>query len=241
MNRLRNPRFLFTAVLGAAAALAAVLIGASQIGARGAETPAATAADTPAGAAPATHAPSLFAGIEQQGSALGSAKAPVTLVEYADLQCPYCAAWARDTLPRLVDVYVKTGKLRIVFQGMTFVGPDSDKALRTAIAAGEKNHFWDVVHGLYLNQGSENAGWVSDELVEEIAADAGLDGALLDRRWDKAVAAGVERMSRAAQSAGVRSTPSFRVGATGGPLEPVQVSSLAPEGIIPAIDAVLAA
>ena len=48
-----------------------------------------------------------------------------------------------------------------------------------------RTSFWDVVHGLYLNQGAENAGWVTDDARREIAADAGLDGALLDRRWDK--------------------------------------------------------
>ena len=94
----------------------------------------------------------------------------MTLVEYADLQCPYCAQWALDALPTLVEDYVKPGKLRIVFRGLAFIGPDSDKALRTAIAAGENDHLWDVVHGLYVHQGAENAGWVTDGLVTEIAA-----------------------------------------------------------------------
>ena len=71
----------------------------------------------------------------------------------------------------------QSGKLRIVFNGLAFIGPDSDKALRTAIAAGQENHLWDVVHGLYARQGDENAGWVTDELVGEIAAGVpGLDG-----------------------------------------------------------------
>ena len=241
MNRLRDPRFRFTIVLAAAAAMAAVLIGASQIGAGDKETPAASAiANAPAKTASARPASSLFAGIEQQGAALGSAKAPVTLVEYADLQCPYCAQWARDTMPTLVEDYVKAGKLRIVFRGLTFIGPDSDKALRTAIAAGQQNRLWDVVHGLYLNQGAENAGWVTDELAGKIAADAGLDGALLERRSDDAVTSGIESMAQAAQANGVSSTPAFQVGPTGGTLEPVQVSSLGPEGIVPAIESVLA-
>jgi protein-disulfide isomerase len=241
MNRLRNPRFRFTVVLGTAAALAALLIGASQLGARDAETTAVpVGADAPVKAAPARPAPSLFAGIEQRGAALGSARAPVTLVEYADLQCPYCAQWARDTMPTLVEEYVRAGKLRVVFRGLTFIGPDSDRALRTAIAAGAENHLWDVVHGLYLNQGGENTGWVTDELAGEIAARAGLDDALLERRWDDVVASAIERMAEAAQAAGVPRTPAFQVGPTGGPLEPVQVSSLGPEGIVPAIEAVLA-
>jgi protein-disulfide isomerase len=216
-------------VLSTAAALAGVLIGASQVGADN------------SGTAPASSEPSLFAGIEQHGAALGSANAPVTLVEYADLQCPYCAQWARDALPTLVEDYVKPGKLRIVFRGLAFIGPDSDKALRTAVAAGENDHLWDVVHGLYLNQGTENAGWVTDDLVAKIAASApGLDGAtLLDRRWDRAIASEINRAAQAAQAAGVTGTPAFQAGPTGGHLELVRVDSLGPEGIVRAIKELL--
>ena len=241
MNRPRNPRFRYAVVLSTAAALAAVLIGASQVGARDAEATAAET-NTHATAAPIKPEPSLFAGIEQRGAALGSPKAPVTLVEYADLQCPYCAQWARDALPTLVEDYVKTGKLRIVFNGMAFIGADSDKALRTAIAAGAEDHLWDVVHGLYLHQGHENAGWVTDDLVVSIAAALpGLDGEkLLETRSGGSVDQELERAADAARAAGVSSTPSFEVGPTGGRLELVQVDSLDSEGIVPAIEAVLA-
>lgn len=240
MKRRRNPRLRYALVLSAAAALAAVLIGASQLSADEAR-PAVTTGAEPA-AVPASHEPSLFAGIEQRGTALGSAKAPATLVEYADLQCPYCAQWAREALPTLVEGYVKTGKLRIVFRGLAFIGPDSDKALRAAVAAAHEDHLWDVVHGLYLNQGHENAGWVTDELVGEIAAAVpGLDvGSLLERRWDSSVESEIRRAAEAAQAAGVRGTPTFELGPTGGPLELIQVGSLGPEGIVPAIEAVLA-
>jgi len=244
MDRLRNPRVRYAAVLSTAAALAAVLIGASQLSADDSSTTAASTDGTTsshATVAPASPEPSLFAGIEQHGAALGSANAAVTLVEYADLQCPYCAQWARDALPTLVEDYVKPGKLRIVFRGLAFIGPDSDKALRTAVAAGENDHLWDVVHGLYLNQGHENTGWVTDELVAEIAASApGLDGpALLDRRWDRAIASEIKRAAHAAQAAGVTGTPAFQVGQTGGRLELVRVDSLGPDGIVPAIKEVL--
>lgn len=240
MTRLQNSRWRFAFVLGAAAALASILIGASQVGARGAKT--AEPAAAPTSADPAQVVESLFAGIEQQGVALGSPTAPVTLVEYADLQCPYCAQWAREALPTLVEDYVKTGKLRIVFHGLAFIGPDSDKALRTAIAAGQENHLWDVVHGLYQSQGLENAGWVTDELVTEIAAGVrGLEAQeLLGARWESSVEAEMKRAAAAARAAGINGTPVFQVGPTGGRLELVQVNSLGPEGLVPAIEAVLA-
>lgn len=229
------PKSRYTVALMAAAAIAVVLIGASLLGARD-ETTAAS------GTTPAAHAPSLFAGIPQQGTALGSPSAPFTLIEYADLQCPYCARWARDALPTVVASYVKTGKLRVVFNGMAFVGPDSHTALQTAIAAGREHHLWDIVDGLYAAQGAENTGWVTDDLIAEIAAGVpGLNGSrLLEARSASWVEAELARAAAAAQAAGVRSTPSFQLGPTGGPFHIVQVDSLGPEGIAPAIDSALA-
>jgi protein-disulfide isomerase len=244
MNRFRNSRSRFAVVLATAAALAATLVGASQVGVSrvGASDGKTTGAVAAAEDQAATAEPSPFAGIEQQGAALGSPSAPVTLVEYADLQCPYCAQWARDALPTLIEDYVKPGRLRIVFNGLAFIGADSDKALRTAIAAGQENHFWDVVHGLYANQGHENAGWVTDDLVVGIAAAVSrLDGdKLLETRWESSVEAAIKRAADAAQAAGVSGTPTFQVGPTGGRLDLVRVDSLGPEGIVPAIEAVLA-
>jgi protein-disulfide isomerase len=231
MTRFQGNHWHFAVVLGVAAALVAILIGASQVGSGAAKTP-----------EPAQMSEPLFAGVEQHGVALGSPKAPVTLVEYADLQCPYCAQWSRQTLPVLVSEYVEAGKLRIVFHGLAFIGADSDKALRTALAAGRDNHLWEIVHGLYLRQGAENGGWVTDELVSDIAAGVpGLDGEkLLSARWESSLEAELKRATTAAARAGIHGTPAFQLGPTGGRLELVHVSSLGPDGIRPAIDAVLA-
>lgn len=232
-SRIPNSRYAM--VLIAAAALSIVLIVASQLGARAGDKTTSTST-------PKVHGRSLFSGIPQQGTALGSPNAPFTLIEYADLQCPYCARWSRDALPTVVAKYVKTGKLRIVFNGMDFVGPDSHTALQTAIAAGREHHLWDVVHALYAAQGTENTGWVTDALVTEIASGVpGLDGSkLLSARSASWVESEVTRASAAAEAAGVHSTPSFQLGPTGGPFHLVRIDSLGPEGITPAIDSALA-
>jgi protein-disulfide isomerase len=114
-------------VLCTASAIAAILVAANQIGAAEETKTDKTSASATQGP-PALPLRSLFAGIPQQGNVLGSPMARVTPVEYADLQCPYCGRWARDTLPALVRDYVRTGKLRIVFKGLAFLGPDSVKA-----------------------------------------------------------------------------------------------------------------
>jgi protein-disulfide isomerase len=168
--------------------------------------------------------------------------ARVTLVEYADLQCPYCGKWARETLPVLINDYVRTGKLRIVFKGLAFVGPDSEKALRAVIAAGPQGHLWDLVHGLYENQGAENSGWVTNELLRDLCAEIpGVDRAkLLAAGRNGWVQGEMERAAASAEAAGVSGTPAFQIGPTGGQLQTVQLTSLAPDGIVPAVESVLA-
>src|SRR5262249_48898922 len=148
--------------------LAAVLIGVNVVDSGGSGTPTAVAG---AGATAV-----MLDGIPQQANVLGRANAPVELIEYADLQCPYCGEFARSTLPTLVGRYVREGKLKIEFRGLAFVGSDSEKALRAVVAAGAQNRLWNMVDLLYRNQGTENTGWVTNGLIASAAAEVpGLD------------------------------------------------------------------
>jgi protein-disulfide isomerase len=180
----------------------------------------------------------LLRGIPQQGERLGSPRARVTLVEFADPQCPYCARWAREGLPGIVRRYVRTGKVRLMFAGLAFVGPDSATALRTALAAGRQNRLWNVIELLYANQAGENSGWVTEPLLRSIgAAVPGLDTArMLRERTSAAVERAVGAASALAARAGVPGTPAFAVGRTGGALRLVA----APSDVTAALDAALA-
>ena len=136
----------------------------------------------------------------------------MTLVEYADLQCPFCAEWARNALPTLAWDYVRAGKLKIEFRGLAFVGEDSDKALRFALAAGDENKLWHAVELLYWNQGTENTGWVTDAKLDAVATAIGLDGAALRARGDKTpVVHAIAESTTAARDDGVSSTPTILV------------------------------
>ena len=46
----------------------------------------------------------------------GSPNAPVTMVEYASMTCPHCAAFQKDIIPKLNKDYVDTGKVKVVFR-----------------------------------------------------------------------------------------------------------------------------
>jgi len=197
----------------------------------------------PAAAAPvgAARVAAMLRGLDQNGTALGSRTAPVTLVEFADPQCPACGMWARNALPVIVRDYVRPGKVQIVFSGMHFVGPESETALRAALAAGAQHRFWNVVELLYENQGAENTGWVSDTLLHSIGdAVPGLSTSrMLAGLQSSNVTNLLAQGDALAQQAGISSTPSFAVGKTGGTLRVVPITSLSAGGITPQLDAAL--
>ena len=149
---------------------------------------------------------------------LAAPGAPVTIVEYADYQCPYCAQWATDVFPAVVDEYVRPGKVRMVFQGVAILGEDSVTALQAAVSAGIQDKQWNVGELLYHNQGAENSGWVTDDLLRDIGASVpGLDvDAMMDGRESAEVADAMGEAQADAQAAGITGTPSFEITKRGG-------------------------
>jgi protein-disulfide isomerase len=184
----------------------------------------------------------LFAGIHQSGNVLGSPSAPVTMVEYIDLQCPFCRAFSAGALPKLVSRYVRTGKLRIETRPIAFIGPDSQLGRQAAIAAGEEGRLSNFATLLYFNQGPENTGWLNDNLITAAAASIpGLDvPRLLSDRGSPTVVHEVETFDAQARADRVDQTPTILVGRTGSPGRPVTLSSSTDvNSVVAAIDRAL--
>ena len=246
MRGLLHSRNALFAAAGAAAVLIALgLILASVVGSDGKKTASSTttAASITGGASVlgAAETARLFRGITQRLNVLGNPKAPVTMVEFADLQCPYCAEFAAKALPAIVREYVRPGKVKLVFAGISFIGPESETALRAGYAAGLQNRLWNFIDLMYRNQGPENSGWVTDGLVSAIAgAIPGLDvSAMLAARRTSEVDNAILATRNQASSANVKQTPTFFAGPTGGTLQHIGVSQLRPEAFRPALDALL--
>jgi protein-disulfide isomerase len=174
----------------------------------------------------------LLKGIPQNGVTLGDPSAPVELVEFADLQCPYCAKANTQVLPPLVDKYVRTGQVKLVFRNLTFLGPDSVKAARTAAAMGQQNHLWDFVELFFANQGRERSGYVTDAFVQKLAKVVpGADvGRAMAQRNDPAVTSQLDEAAAEASRLSVEGTPTFFLVKLGQPPKKLQPSSLTPEG-----------
>jgi protein-disulfide isomerase len=173
----------------------------------------------------ATEVQAQFAGIPQQGIELGNPKAPVTLQEFADLQCPFCRQYTISALPTLVNNYVRTGKLRMEFHNFDIIGPDSFKASKMAQAAGQQNLLWNFADLFYNDQQAENSGYVTDQFLTQIASGVtGLNvSKALSERFSPAIEGKVNNdnqlarvyASQYANVPGFNGTPSFLLYKTG--------------------------
>ena len=160
----------------------------------------------------------LLGGIPQSGVTLGDPKAPITLTEYADLQCPFCKDYTINQFPGIVAKYVKTGKVKMVFKNYAFIGPDSLTAARAAEAAGKQNKLWNFIDVFYNNQGTENTDYVTDAFLTKIAKGAGVDPTkMLADRQDPKIDTAIAKAQQDAQGAGVNSTPTFIIQKAGSP------------------------
>jgi protein-disulfide isomerase len=183
---------------------------------------------------------SEFAGIPQHGTLLGDPKAPATLVEFADLQCPFCAQFARDALPGLLNEWVRPGRLRLDLRLVSLIGPDSRRAARLAGAAALQERLWQFSELFFLNQGTENSGYVTPAFLKAVAT--GTPGLYvrraLDARDSEAVAAQLRRAQQSANRLRVSATPSFFLIRPGRPPVELHPTALTAQALSSAIETV---
>jgi protein-disulfide isomerase len=153
----------------------------------------------------------LLAGIPQKGMVLGSASAKVKVLEFGDLQCPFCKGYSEEVLPQVIENRVRNGEATLDFRNFTIIGPQSKPAGAAAIAAGEQGRGWNFVELFYRNQGTEDSGYADDEFLTAIARAAGVpDLSKWNRaRKSKAAIARVEATNAEAENLGFSGTPSF--------------------------------
>jgi len=87
-------------------------------------------------------------------AAKGNENAGLTLIEFSDFECPFCARYFRDTQPQLERDYISTGKVRHVFRHfpLTEVHPHAVKAAEAAECARLQGKFWELHDLLFANQ-----------------------------------------------------------------------------------------
>jgi protein-disulfide isomerase len=164
----------------------------------------------------------------------------VQVVEFADLQCPICRDYSLQTLPQLIQDYVRSGKVRMELRTMSFLGPDSVTAARAAAGAAEQDKLWNFADVFYYNQGDENSGYATPQFLDRIYKAVGVDAA--KAKAHAASEASKEPLAAADTLAGrygVEATPTILVGKRGGDLKAVEADPTDVAAFKSAIDGVL--
>jgi protein-disulfide isomerase len=144
------------------------------------------------------------------GLAIGQQGSPVTLIEYSDFGCPHCRDLA-PTITQLINQYVKTGGLRIVYKPVTFVrGAVSVAAARAGICAARQNKFWEMQDQIWAIFDSNGPDAYSDALFSARAADLGLDTAKFSECYDSTeTMTAIQGVADEVKAIGVDGTPTL--------------------------------
>lgn len=217
MPRRSKDRFLPISIMVAAVLICGAIIFAALY--RPGSSPSAGTAGANVGAAgtgtPTTTIASLMT-LGPRDSILGNQNAPITIVEYGDYQCPFCARYFSQIQPTIVSQYIDTGKAKMVFRDFPFLGPESVAAANAAQCAEDQGKLWAYHDALYsakvgdenVTANAENDGFFTRAEFLSLASQTGLNVSTFTSCLDSdAHANDVAAEKAAAVSAGVASTP----------------------------------
>lgn len=141
----------------------------------------------------------------------GSPDAPVTIVEFSDFTCPYCGSFSAETLPKIQETYIDTGKVRFTYKHFAILGPASIRTAEASECAAEQDKFWEYHDQLFAEQASVR-GLSNDDPLTDLADRLGLDiSAFAECLASGRYSDQIQRESQAVASMGVRGTPGFLV------------------------------
>lgn len=142
----------------------------------------------------------------------GNADATITLIEYSDYQCPYCARHYRDSMSTLEKEYMDTGKLKYVMRENPLVSihPHAMSASMAALCADDQGKYWEMHNIMFDNQREIDA-----DKLKVFAADIGLDTTVFNecldsRKYRKRINSDLSSGAKL----GIRGTPGFALGLT---------------------------
>jgi protein-disulfide isomerase len=161
-------------------------------------------------------------GISAEGRTLGDADAPVTIIEFADYQCPHCKRFEQTVAGDLQEEYIATGQVRLEFRNMALMGDESFLAAQAAECASAQGKFWEYHDRLFEGQRAANSGAFSSESLVDFAEEVGLDRdafvqCMVDAEYEQLVLDETD----AAREAGAEGTPFFVITTGAGDEDPL--------------------
>jgi protein-disulfide isomerase len=139
---------------------------------------------------------------------LGSAAAPVVMLEFSDFECPFCEKFVTETWPQIKAKYVDTGQLQLAFKNLPLpIHKRAQPAAESAVCAGEQQKFWP-----YHDQLFRAAGKLEDADLQRYAVGLGIEPTQFARCLAGPAAVQVQHDAATAKALKLTGTPSFLVG-----------------------------
>ncbi len=209
-------------ILGVLLVIASFLIGVLITKVQYLEKNRTSAATLPAQEATAPDQPTVKVNIKdvdiKNEPFIGDSNAPVVMAYWMDYQCPFCKRFETETLPTLIEKYVNTGKLKIVFKDFQFLGEDS------TTAGLAENAVWEIApqsfgawqKAMYEKQDDENGGWgKKEDIIEMTRTIPGIDAdrvsALMEEKKE-VYQKELDEDNQEGSKFGVSGTPGFVIG-----------------------------
>lgn len=146
--------------------------------------------------------------ISQNDRISGVSSAKVTIVEYADFQCPFCGKFHKEVKEGLIKDYIEKGQVRFIYRDFAFLGEESIKSALASRCAHDQGKFWEYHDYLYTHQNGENRGAFSNENLKSFAVTLGLDKKSFDQCFDSnKYGDQIAQEKQLGKSAGVKGTP----------------------------------
>lgn len=163
----------------------------------------------------------LLEGLPQQGTTLGSPRAPITVWVFGDIECPTVKLFVESYLPSILDTWVRTGDVKLEYRSLQTDTVNEQTFFRqeiAALAAGRQDKMWNFLLTFVHQQGKQFSGYANDEFLTDIASQVpGLERGQWRRdRKDALLSKRVALGVYSAHQRGLSSTPAFLVGLSGG-------------------------
>jgi len=152
----------------------------------------------------------------------GEATATVAIIEYGDIECPFCRRFKQDIYPRIVDDYIKTGKARFYYRDMPLTFHEHAlPAARAEHCAGEQGKFWEMHDSLFIDKpGTIGPGGRKTMLTQSDIDDRGRTLGIDTAKLDECIASTryadlIRRSAEEAAKMNIGGTPAFLIGTIG--------------------------
>jgi len=138
--------------------------------------------------------------------AIGRADAPVTLVEFADFECPFCKKFHTDAYSELKKNYIDTGKVRFVSRDLPLeFHPFALKAAEAARCAGDQQKYWELRDALYSNAAPPNDEVITKAVEALLLDKSAFQSCLASEKYK----ADVQKDATEAAALQISGTPTF--------------------------------